>query len=40
MSVPSFVFSSDGKEDKEDDEELPERHEPPRQEGRVRQTRV
>lgn len=35
-----FVCSSDGKEGKDNDEELPERHEPPRQEGRGRQTRV
>lgn len=35
-----FICSSDGKESKEDDEEVSERHEPPRQEGRVRQTRV
>lgn len=30
----------DGEEGEEDDEELPERHEPPGQERRVRQTRV
>lgn len=35
-----FVCSSDGEEDKDDDEEVPEDHEPRRQEGRGRQTRV
>ncbi len=47
FSVESFkknschcLCSSDGKESKEDDEEVSERNEPPRQEGRVRQTRV
>ena len=41
MSVSLLSFRpSDGEEGEEDDEELPERHEPRRQEGRSGQTRV
>lgn len=40
LKFSTLFCSLDGKEGKEDDEELPERHEPPWQEGRGGQTRV
>lgn len=35
-----FICPSDGEEGKNDDEKLPERHEPPGKEGRIRSARV